>query len=343
MLTVLLTSESALKQRVLKAFLNNNYELITCATTAAEIPPQPVNSGQACAKARAEYAKEQIKEKYDLIVSIENEIRVTDGKVVDVCQVYFEDNNGMFRGTSSEIPVPEKYYQQALSQTPADYPLRELGLSVTIGEMITKECPDIDSKNWMGNRDDQITEALKMAHHDWSLAKLKRALILEPDFPKPGVLFQDLSKVLADPFLLQLLVSKMTDLIQTEISTTNLKIVGLDARGFIYGSLVAHSLKAGFVMARKKGKLPGETIEVSYGTEYSQACIEMLPGLIQKGDRVLIVDDLVATGGSLAAAVQLVEMCQGEVVGCLTVLQVPTLLSTAQEKLSPVPIYVLLD
>jgi adenine phosphoribosyltransferase len=96
-------------------------------------------------------------------------------------------------------------------------------------------------------------------------------------------------------------------------------------------------------MARKKGKLPCQTIEMEYETEYSKSCIQIMLHLIKPNDKIIIVDDLVATGGSLKAATDLVEKCCGKVDACLTVLQVSALIEEAREKLSPIPIHVLLN
>ena len=161
------------------------------------------------------------------------------------------------------------------------------------------------------------------------------------DFPKPAVVFQDMSKILADPKLLSQLVDAMADtVIKTGIKPT--KIAGVDARGFIYGPLLAYKLGCGFVMIRKKGKLPGSTSSVSYGTEYSKDTIEVLDGIIDSNDLVLVVDDLVATGGSLEAASKLIKGQGGTVVGYLCPLRVDPLYEQAQKRLSDAPLMIVL-
>lgn len=165
------------------------------------------------------------------------------------------------------------------------------------------------------------------------MEELKKHIIHTPDFPKPGVVFQDMSAILADPKLRKLLSQQMNECVFLSPIGTNIdKIVGLDSRGYIYGIDLANSLGCGFVMARKPGKTPGSFKFVDYGTEYSKATIEIMDGIINKGDKVLIVDDLVATGGSLWAARKLVEEFGGKVVGAFTVLKVDPLFEQAQEK-----------
>lgn len=132
-----------------------------------------------------------------------------------------------------------------------------------------------------------------------------------PDFPKPGVLFKDITPVLADHELLRRIVTWMgqgwgrVD-----------KVVGIESRGFIFGSALVHDLDAGFVPARKAGKLPFAVMGIDYDLEYGTARLEMHVDGVKAGDRVLIVDDLLATGGTAGAAVELVRRLGGEVIGC---------------------------
>lgn len=141
---------------------------------------------------------------------------------------------------------------------------------------------------------------------------LKDYVVSIPDFPKEGILFRDVSPILADgkayDYATQQLVAyakeKKVDV-----------IVGPEARGFLVGCPVASQLGLGFVPVRKKGKLPGETVEVSYDLEYGQATLQMQTNAIQKGQRVLICDDLLATGGTIKATIDLIESLGGIVAG----------------------------
>lgn len=132
-----------------------------------------------------------------------------------------------------------------------------------------------------------------------------------PDFPEPGIIFRDVTSVLQDPEGLKLSIDGVMDLVKdTEFDV----VVGPESRGFIFGVPVAYNLGKSFVPVRKKGKLPCETIEMSYDLEYGQATIEMHKDSIKPGQKVVIVDDLLATGGTVEAIIKLVEQLGGEVV-----------------------------
>ena len=132
-----------------------------------------------------------------------------------------------------------------------------------------------------------------------------------PNWPKKGILFHDITPILQDPLHFRLLV----DLLVYRYMSQKIDVVaGLDARGFIIGAAVAYQLNVGFVPIRKKGKLPRETVSVSYDLEYGSAEIEMHKDSIKPGQKVVIVDDLIATGGTIEAAIKLVEQLGGEVV-----------------------------
>ena len=132
-----------------------------------------------------------------------------------------------------------------------------------------------------------------------------------PDFPKQGIIFRDITSVLQDADGLQLAIDSMQDCLKdTDVDV----IVGTESRGFIFGVPIAYNLHKPFVPIRKKGKLPRETVSVSYDLEYGSAEIEMHKDSIKPGQKVVIVDDLIATGGTIEAAIKLVEQLGGEVV-----------------------------
>ena len=132
-----------------------------------------------------------------------------------------------------------------------------------------------------------------------------------PDFPEPGIIFRDVTSVLQDADGLQLAIDSMQDCLKGEEFDV---ITGLESRGFIFGMPIAYNLHKPFVPIRKKGKLPRETVSVSYDLEYGSAEIEMHKDSIKPGQKVVIVDDLIATGGTIEAAIKLVEQLGGEVV-----------------------------
>jgi adenine phosphoribosyltransferase len=141
---------------------------------------------------------------------------------------------------------------------------------------------------------------------------LKQKIRSIPDFPEKGVVFRDITTLLRDGEAFRYSVDKMVEYCQgKEIDA----VLGAEARGFIYGAVVAYRLGVGFIPVRKPGKLPYDTCEVSYELEYGKNILQMHVDAIKKGDKILIVDDLVATGGTGKAKAELVEKMGGEVVG----------------------------
>lgn len=133
-----------------------------------------------------------------------------------------------------------------------------------------------------------------------------------PDFPKPGILFKDITPALRDPEAFKLLIDDLAEPWRTSRVDA---VMGVESRGFILGAPLAVALGAGFVPARKRGKLPWHVHQAHYDLEYGTDCIEVHRDALRPGERVLIVDDVIATGGTAAAAVKLAEMLQAEVVG----------------------------
>ena len=132
-----------------------------------------------------------------------------------------------------------------------------------------------------------------------------------PDFPEPGIMFRDVTSILQDAEGFRLAIDEMKKLIENVDFDV---IAGAESRGFIFGAPLAYALGKPFVLIRKKGKLPCETIEKTYDLEYGSATIEMHKDAVKPGQKVVIVDDLIATGGTIEAAAQLVEELGGEVV-----------------------------
>ncbi len=144
------------------------------------------------------------------------------------------------------------------------------------------------------------------------MEELKKKIREVPDFPSPGILFYDLTTLLKDSESLRTVIDLMThEYRDREID----QVVAIESRGFIFGPALAYNLQTGFVPVRKKGRLPAQTISASYDLEYGQDVLEMHTDAIQKGGRVLIVDDLIATGGTAAATTQLVHQLGGEIIG----------------------------
>ncbi len=143
-----------------------------------------------------------------------------------------------------------------------------------------------------------------------------------PDYPKPGILFRDITTLLGDARAFRRAVD---ELVQPWAGEKIGKVAGIEARGFILGGAVAHQLSAGFVPVRKKGKLPHAKVSIAYSLEYGVDEMEMHRDAVQPGERVILVDDLIATGGTAVGAVQLLKKLGAEVVAACFVIDLPDL------------------
>ena len=145
-----------------------------------------------------------------------------------------------------------------------------------------------------------------------SVQSLYDAVRTVPDFPQPGIAFKDVTPILLDPVLFRQAVEALAELFRDAGVT---KVAGIEARGFLFGLSLARELDAGFVPVRKQGKLPWRTYRMEYDLEYGTDCVEMHMDAVVKGDRVLIHDDVIATGGTAAAAAKLIREAGGELAG----------------------------
>ncbi len=170
-----------------------------------------------------------------------------------------------------------------------------------------------------------------------SLAEIEQAIRNVPDFPKPGIQFKDITPVLADGRLLE---STIDLLIAKHRHQQVQKVVGIDARGFIFGAAAAVKLGAGFIPVRKKGKLPWATHEQSYELEYGSATVAIHTDAVLPGERVLLVDDLLATGGTAAAAVRLLEKLGARILGVNFVIELAFL--NGRQRLAECPVEALI-
>ena len=156
-----------------------------------------------------------------------------------------------------------------------------------------------------------------------------------PDYPKPGIQFRDITTLLGHAGAFRRAID---ELVQPYAGSKIDKIAGMEARGFILGGAVAHQLSAGFVPIRKKGKLPHRTVSIAYSLEYGEDTMEMHADALVKGERVLLVDDLIATGGTAEGAVKLLRNAGAEVVGAVFVIDLPELGGAAKLRALDVPV-----
>jgi adenine phosphoribosyltransferase len=166
-----------------------------------------------------------------------------------------------------------------------------------------------------------------------------KSLIREvPDFPKPGILFYDITTLLKDAKAFR---SILHDLLERYKDKRISKVVGIESRGFILGSPLAYHLQAGFVPVRKPGKLPADIFEVKYNLEYGSASLSIHRDAVEMGERILVVDDLLATGGTAAATVSLVRQLGGEIVSCVFLVELEAL--RGRDKLNGYDVYSLIS
>jgi 5'-methylthioadenosine phosphorylase len=182
-----------------------------------------------------------------------------------------------------------------------------------------------------------LLETINSFSREQEINKLKEKVRTIPNFPKEGIMFRDITTLLQDKESLH----KLTELLYEKYKDSQVDIVaGIESRGFIIAGLLAEKLNAGLVLIRKPGKLPYETIKQEYSLEYGRDAVEIHKDAIKPGERVLIVDDLIATGGTVQAVANLIEKIKGVVVGCGFVMELPEL--KGKEKISKYPFFSLI-
>jgi adenine phosphoribosyltransferase len=169
------------------------------------------------------------------------------------------------------------------------------------------------------------------------LTKLASLIRDVPDFPKPGILFKDITTLIADPVGFKATIDLLVERYRGQRLD---KVVGIESRGFIFGGALAYQLGCGFQIVRKPGKLPARTRKVSYSLEYGTDTLEIHEDAIKAGDRVLLIDDLLATGGTMKAVAGLIKELGGEVVECAFVIELDFL--KGRDKLAGWPVFSLL-
>lgn len=172
------------------------------------------------------------------------------------------------------------------------------------------------------------------------LTELRRHVRTVPDWPVPGVQFRDITPLLAEPAAFKLMIDALAarcEAMQPEL------IAGLEARGFIIGAALAYRLGVGFMPIRKKGKLPHECIEESYLLEYGSATVEAHVDALRPGQRVVLVDDLIASGGTMGAGARLLQRLGAELLACAAVIDLPALRGSLQLREAGLPVFALLE
>ena len=171
-------------------------------------------------------------------------------------------------------------------------------------------------------------------------AFIKSRIRTVPDWPAPGVQFRDITPLLADPKTFRVLIDQF---VHRYFDAKPTAIAGLDARGFIIGAVLAYELNIGFVPIRKKGKLPYTTVEETYELEYGSATVEIHTDAVKPGDQVLLVDDLIATGGTMMAGKRLLERLGAIVIEGAAIVDLPELGGSAKLRAAGLPLFTLVD
>ncbi len=167
---------------------------------------------------------------------------------------------------------------------------------------------------------------------------LKETIRSIVDWPIKGVIFRDLTTLMQDPDAFR----ESCDVLYRRYKDQSIdKIVGIDARGFVFGAVLAYKLGIGFVPVRKKGKLPHKTIQESYSLEYGEDTLEIHEDALEKGEKVIIVDDLIATGGTIGATVKLVEKLGADLIECAFIVELPDL--NGREKISGCKVFAITE
>jgi adenine phosphoribosyltransferase len=169
---------------------------------------------------------------------------------------------------------------------------------------------------------------------------LKDAIRTIPDYPKPGIEFRDITTLLGDAWAFRRAVD---ELVQPWAGAKIDKVAGIEARGFILGGAVAHQLSAGFVPVRKKGKPPHETVRIAYSLEYGLDEMEVHRDAVKPGEKVILVDDLIATGGTAEAAVKLLREIRADVIAAVFVIDLPALKGADKIRALGVPVHTLMS
>ena len=169
---------------------------------------------------------------------------------------------------------------------------------------------------------------------------IKHTIRTVPDWPEPGVMFRDITPLLATPRVFRVLIDEF---VHRYFDQRPDLVAGLDARGFIIGSVLAYELGVGFVPIRKKGKLPFDTVAETYELEYGNATVEMHTDAVQPGQRVVLIDDLIATGGTMGAGKRLLERLGATVIEGAAIVDLPELGGSAKLRAAGLPLFTLVD
>jgi adenine phosphoribosyltransferase len=173
-----------------------------------------------------------------------------------------------------------------------------------------------------------------------AIATIRNHIRTVPDWPQPGVQFRDITPLLSNPRVFRVLIDQF---VHRYFDQKPSAIAGLDARGFIIGSVLAYELNVGFIPIRKKGKLPFSTVQESYELEYGNATVEIHTDAVRRGDRVVLIDDLIATGGTMLAGMRLLQRLGATVIEGAAIVDLPALEGSSKLRATGLPLFTLVE
>lgn len=269
--------------------------------------PQPIGNknGYTVACQRIDNYLQNNTDNKDIIISIESYLDMIDNIWYDKCVVVIKWINSTIHAVSDTLVSFDNALIPMLFQNSKKLPL---GRDVTIGNIVA-DIYNVSSDNWYNcyNQFDRIDHIAGTLNKIITSGKIKELIYNNipryNDFPKKGIIFSDIVSMFSDDLITSFLLNMIRHEINIHVSYDY--IVGLESRGFIIGSMIANYLKCGFVAIRKEGKLPGETYKVSYEKEYGEDTFEIQKYIIKEKAKILVVDDILATGGTLMAAKEL--------------------------------------
>lgn len=323
----------AVQEGFRQSFPNNSIELFTFKSPSL-VPEQPIGetAGLKGARNRLQAVSEELLSSMDYLVSIESYVEYSEPLEtwVDIGLVLVKscaEPDLELIQLSAPTPFPQKYVKLAKNMSSSDR-ITQDGYPVTVGEAIEASIDfgKVDPKDWHReaqfgsvSRSYLLEEAVFKALHGKEFFSLRSHIGKHPDFPKPGILFQDFFPLMGDADAFAACMELLTKRYACKEVQA---VVGLESRGFILGAALASRLGVGFVPVRKPGKLPGPVHSVSYEKEYGEDILCISQAALEKDQRVLVIDDLIATGGSAKAAVELVRLAGAEPVEFASILEV---------------------
>lgn len=329
---------SAVREAFQEQFPSDNIDIFEYKSESG-IPEQPIGNLTAIrgANNRLQSVPQEVISSANYSVSVENYIEQTESKhtwndiglilVNDLSQTNAEKEKIVL---TQPVQIPEHFVNLAKELSPASQ-ITDEGYPITVGEAIQKCFKDksVNPHDW--HREPEfggisrlrlIKEGVFKALNAKDIAYLKSQIVTYKDFPKPGILFQDFLPIMINEKSFKICI----DLLYNRYKNKDIKaVVGLESRGFILGSALAYKLGVGFIPVRKPGKLPGPIYTVSYEKEYGSDTLSISQSALGKNQRVLIIDDLIATGGTAKAAIELVKMANGEPVEFASILEIKEL------------------